>query len=326
MYRLRPNGLVRPKNQDSPKECRRSTHTTAPPPSRRSICRLRGAHAQPRRAATRPEFLEIAITMPQAKLLYLVARRASSTCPTSSRAGRLAVDGERPRRQARRPRPRDPPRRPRRPAPGRRRADARRHGAPGPLPRAQRRQMRDAARGLETRDSTTSAARPPRPRAARATRRRPQRAAARGAHVHAKGPRMSRLSQLAVAKRSVTLLLAGALFIAGILAWGTLKQELLPDIEFPVITVIAPLPGRRRRRRRRPGHQADRARDLGRAAPRGAPVDLRQLDRARRRAVRVRHRRQGDRARAIEQNIAGRGPPGDRRARRSPRSTSTPRP
>ena len=54
---------------------------------------------------------------------------------------------------------------------------------------------------------------------------------------------MSRLSEFAVSKRSVMLLLAGALFIAGILAWGNLKQELLPDIEFPVITVIAPLPG-----------------------------------------------------------------------------------
>ena len=54
---------------------------------------------------------------------------------------------------------------------------------------------------------------------------------------------MSRLSEFAVAKRSVTLLLAGALFIAGIMAWGNLKQELLPDIEFPVITVVAPLPG-----------------------------------------------------------------------------------
>jgi HAE1 family hydrophobic/amphiphilic exporter-1 len=54
---------------------------------------------------------------------------------------------------------------------------------------------------------------------------------------------MSRLSEFAVAKRSVTLLLAGALFVAGLLAWGQLKQELLPDIEFPVITVIAPLPG-----------------------------------------------------------------------------------
>ena len=54
---------------------------------------------------------------------------------------------------------------------------------------------------------------------------------------------MNCLSELAVSKRSVTLLLAGALFIAGISAWGTLKQELLPDIEFPVITVIAPYPG-----------------------------------------------------------------------------------
>ena len=54
---------------------------------------------------------------------------------------------------------------------------------------------------------------------------------------------MSRLSELAVSKRSVTLLLAGALFIAGISAWGRLQQELLPDIDFPVITVVAPLPG-----------------------------------------------------------------------------------
>ncbi len=54
---------------------------------------------------------------------------------------------------------------------------------------------------------------------------------------------MSRLTELAVAKRSVTLLLAVGLFIAGISAWGSLKQELLPDINFPVITVIAPYPG-----------------------------------------------------------------------------------
>ncbi len=54
---------------------------------------------------------------------------------------------------------------------------------------------------------------------------------------------MSRLSELAVSKRSVTLLLAGAMFIAGISAWGSLKQELLPDIDFPVITVVAPYPG-----------------------------------------------------------------------------------
>ena len=54
---------------------------------------------------------------------------------------------------------------------------------------------------------------------------------------------MNRLSQFAVSKRSVTLLLAGAMFIAGISAWSSLKQELLPDIEFPVITIIAPYPG-----------------------------------------------------------------------------------
>ncbi len=54
---------------------------------------------------------------------------------------------------------------------------------------------------------------------------------------------MSRLSNLAVSQRSVTLLLAFALFVAGFSAWGSLKQELLPDVDFPVITVIAPYPG-----------------------------------------------------------------------------------
>ena len=54
---------------------------------------------------------------------------------------------------------------------------------------------------------------------------------------------MSRLTELSVAKRSVTLLLAFGLFVAGVSAWGSLKQELLPDIDFPVITVIAPYPG-----------------------------------------------------------------------------------
>jgi HAE1 family hydrophobic/amphiphilic exporter-1 len=54
---------------------------------------------------------------------------------------------------------------------------------------------------------------------------------------------MSRLTEFAVSKRSVTILLAGALFLAGLSAWGSLKQELLPDIEFPVITIIAPYPG-----------------------------------------------------------------------------------
>ena len=54
---------------------------------------------------------------------------------------------------------------------------------------------------------------------------------------------MNRLTQLAVARRSVTLLLAAALFGGGILAWGNLRQELLPDVSFPIVTVIAPYPG-----------------------------------------------------------------------------------
>ncbi len=55
--------------------------------------------------------------------------------------------------------------------------------------------------------------------------------------------RMNRLTQLALSRRSVTLLLAAGLFIGGIAAWGSLKQELLPDVSFPIVSVIAPYPG-----------------------------------------------------------------------------------
>jgi HAE1 family hydrophobic/amphiphilic exporter-1 len=54
---------------------------------------------------------------------------------------------------------------------------------------------------------------------------------------------VNRLTELAVGRRSVTLLLAAAFFIAGILAWGSLKQELVPDVSFPIVSVIAPYPG-----------------------------------------------------------------------------------
>jgi HAE1 family hydrophobic/amphiphilic exporter-1 len=54
---------------------------------------------------------------------------------------------------------------------------------------------------------------------------------------------MTWLTRAAVSRRTVTLLLAAALFGAGIVAWGSLKQELLPDVSFPVATVIAPFPG-----------------------------------------------------------------------------------
>jgi HAE1 family hydrophobic/amphiphilic exporter-1 len=54
---------------------------------------------------------------------------------------------------------------------------------------------------------------------------------------------MTRLTQLALGRRSVTLLLTAGLFIAGISSWGSLKQELLPDVSFPIVSVIAPYPG-----------------------------------------------------------------------------------
>ncbi|HEX5588720.1 MAG TPA: efflux RND transporter permease subunit, partial [Candidatus Limnocylindrales bacterium] len=54
---------------------------------------------------------------------------------------------------------------------------------------------------------------------------------------------MTRLTQLALQTRSVTLLLAVAVFAAGVFAWGQLRQELVPDVEFPVLTIVSPYPG-----------------------------------------------------------------------------------
>jgi HAE1 family hydrophobic/amphiphilic exporter-1 len=54
---------------------------------------------------------------------------------------------------------------------------------------------------------------------------------------------VSRLSALALSKRSVVLLLAFAVVLGGIYSWTTLKQELVPDIEFPVVSVVTTDPG-----------------------------------------------------------------------------------
>ena len=54
---------------------------------------------------------------------------------------------------------------------------------------------------------------------------------------------MTWLTRAAVGRRSVTILIAVGLFVWGVVAWGSLKQELLPDVWFPVATVIAPFPG-----------------------------------------------------------------------------------
>jgi HAE1 family hydrophobic/amphiphilic exporter-1 len=46
-----------------------------------------------------------------------------------------------------------------------------------------------------------------------------------------------------VAKRSVTVLITLGLLLAGVFSWSQLKQELLPDIQFPLVVVITPSPG-----------------------------------------------------------------------------------
>ncbi len=54
---------------------------------------------------------------------------------------------------------------------------------------------------------------------------------------------MIRLTQFALREKSVMILLAVGVFLAGIYSWGQLRQELIPDIELPFVTVITPLPG-----------------------------------------------------------------------------------
>ena len=72
---------------------------------------------------------------------------------------------------------------------------------------------------------------------------------------------MIRLTQLAVSKRSVTVLITMAMLLGGIFAWASLKQELLPDIAFPYVVVITPVPGRQRAGRLDGGDRTDRALD-----------------------------------------------------------------
>ena len=54
---------------------------------------------------------------------------------------------------------------------------------------------------------------------------------------------MIRLTEFAIREKSVIILLAVGMLIAGLFSWGQLRQELLPDIELPFVTVITPLPG-----------------------------------------------------------------------------------
>ena len=267
-----------------------------------------------------PEFLEIAITMPQAKLLYLLG--AAGELHMSDLVApprRLAVHDQRARRHGGGPRPRLPPRGSRRPPPGGRRADAGRTRVHRPLPGAQRppdaraarasstthdlAQVRDALAALAAaagRIATRQVRRPPAPPSPReriphepplrVRRRQAERhaAAGRGA-VHRRHPRL-----------------------------GQPQAGAPPGHRVPGHHRHRAAPGRRRRGRRRAGDQADRAGHLRRAAPRGPPVHLRQLAVAWCRAVRVRDGRQGDpgrdRAEPAERRAAADGEPAGQRA------------
>lgn len=54
---------------------------------------------------------------------------------------------------------------------------------------------------------------------------------------------MSRLIELSLKRASVTLLIAAALVAGGVFAALNINQELTPDLEFPIVTVITQAPG-----------------------------------------------------------------------------------
>ncbi len=54
---------------------------------------------------------------------------------------------------------------------------------------------------------------------------------------------MIRLTEFSLKQKSVIILLAVGIFIAGAFSWTNLKQELIPDIELPFVMVITPMPG-----------------------------------------------------------------------------------
>ncbi|HSM33317.1 MAG TPA: efflux RND transporter permease subunit, partial [Anaerolineae bacterium] len=54
---------------------------------------------------------------------------------------------------------------------------------------------------------------------------------------------MIRLTEFSLKQKSVVILLAIGIFVAGAISWVNLKQELIPDIELPFVMVITPMPG-----------------------------------------------------------------------------------
>ena len=54
---------------------------------------------------------------------------------------------------------------------------------------------------------------------------------------------MIRLTEFSLRQKSVIILLAISLFLAGVYSWSNLKQEMIPDISLPFVMVISPMPG-----------------------------------------------------------------------------------
>ena len=54
---------------------------------------------------------------------------------------------------------------------------------------------------------------------------------------------MNALSRLSLRNRALTALLTVFLMVGGVIAMGSLKQELIPSIQFPIMGIVTPVPG-----------------------------------------------------------------------------------
>ncbi len=54
---------------------------------------------------------------------------------------------------------------------------------------------------------------------------------------------MNALSRLSLRNRALTALLTVFLMVGGVIAMGSLKQELIPSIQFPIVGIVTPVPG-----------------------------------------------------------------------------------
>ena len=133
---------------------------------------------------------------------------------------------------------------------------------------------------------------------------------------HPGGIHVSWLTKMSLRNRSIVGLAVLAVILVGAFAITSLKQELIPDLTFPYLTVFTVDQGASPTRRRAQRHHAARAGDQDHQRRQGVRLVLQRGHEHHHRPVRVRHGHEGQ---------GGRGPAGRVRAcRRAPTTAQAP--